>query len=82
MNTPEEAAKAFYQPMFDSLGTYSRNIIGDYQALYSYDTKQFKDYSRYDIDFFSADEKQKQHDIQFPKDLQSAYELGKKMASV
>lgn len=79
MNVHEEAAKTYYQPMFNSLGNYCRNIMGSYEALYSYDTKQFKDYSRYDIDYFSADEKQKQHDTQFPKDLQSAYELGKKM---
>ncbi|MBR1626325.1 MAG: flavodoxin family protein [Bacteroidales bacterium] len=49
------------------------------EILYSFDTYQFNDYSRYDADNFDAEHKKHIHETQFPKDLQAAYELGKRL---
>lgn len=40
------------------------------------DTKQFKDYSKYEVDMFDVAAKLKRHEDVFPKDLERAFELG------
>ena len=52
-------------------------MFGPASVLRSYDTYQFNDYSRYDADQIDAAHKVEVHESQFPKDLDSAYELGK-----
>ena len=49
--------------------------------LYVYDTYQFKDYSKYVSDAFDEAQKRKVLQTQFPKDLESAFEIGKKVAT-
>lgn len=50
---------------------------GKCEVLYSCDTYQFDDYSRYDVNMFSESAKRRQREKQFPKDLEKAYEMGK-----
>lgn len=50
-----------------------RNVI-------AYDTYQFADYSKYEAEMFSEPHKRKQHDEQFPKDLQAAFDTGAQVA--
>ena len=55
-------------------------LFGYCELLYVNDTYQFNDYSRYDCNMFPEEAKRKHRDEQFPKDLEAAYELGKRMA--
>ena len=46
---------------------------------YAHDTYQFDDYSKYICEIYTAEEKAKYRDEHFEKDLQNAYELGRKL---
>lgn len=76
MNAPSQE---FYKPMFDSIERYMGHIFGHYQAVYSCNTYQFKDYERYDVNLFPVEMKARQREEQFPKDLEAAYEMGKSL---
>ena len=41
------------------------------------DTKQFDDYSKYEVDYFDVPAKLRRHEEVFPIDLERAYELGR-----
>jgi hypothetical protein len=45
------------------------------------DTKQVKDYSKYEFDVFDVPGKLKRHEENFPRDLERAFDLGVKLAS-
>lgn len=62
--------------------TSLRAVFGYCETLYSFDTFQYTDYAKYDCDLFDAEHKAKMRDEQFPKDLQKAYELGKRLATM
>ena len=49
------------------------------EILCSYETLQFKDYSRYDMNLFSEEQRKERHETQFPVDLQNAYDLGARL---
>ncbi len=82
MNTSEEG--------FKSYGTEARcALIEHLESAYYYmpahrvtafDTYQFPDYDRYESSLFSEPAKRLQREEQFPKDLQSAFETGVKVA--
>ena len=55
-------------------------VYGDYEELWVYDTCQFSDYSKYDCDLFDPGHKMKQKEEQLPKEMQKAFELGKRIA--
>ena len=44
-----------------------------------YNTYQFSDYSRYDFNAFSEEDKRKYRDEHYDIDLKNAYELGKRL---
>ena len=44
------------------------------------DTKQFDDYSKYEVDLFDVPAKLKRHEEVFPKDLERAFALGETLA--
>ena len=48
--------------------------------LNSYDTLQFSDYDAYENSRFDPKAKQVRHEEVFPKDLEQAFELGRRMA--
>lgn len=50
------------------------------QHLYVYETYQFRDYSKYVSDAFDEAERRQIRENQFPKDLKSAFELGRNIA--
>ncbi len=54
-------------------------LYGYSEALCSYDTYMMRDYSRYDIMAGTEERRAKQRDEQFPKDLEAAYEMGKRL---
>lgn len=55
-------------------------MFGSTEILYSFDTYQFNDYSRYDAAQLNVERKTEMHNTQFPKDLERAFDLGKRLA--
>jgi multimeric flavodoxin WrbA len=55
---------------------FARRIFGDSESLYSTDTYQFEDYSKYVADRFDPVEKAKRRKEVFPQDCQKAFEMG------
>ena len=51
-------------------------LFGSCEVLLSCDTKQFDDYSKYEVDIFDVPSKLKRHEEVFPLELQKAFELG------
>ena len=51
-------------------------IFGYSESLYSTDTYQFDDYSKYVADRFDPEEKAKRREEVFPKDCEKAFEMG------
>ncbi len=69
-----------YRRRFDDYAQMLGNLLGSAETLYSCDTLQFDDYSKYYADKFNEAHKIKHHETQFPKDLEAAFELGKRVA--
>ena len=83
MNCPQELAdKINYHTILDeNINTYN-HIMGYAEGLFSYDTMQFADFSKYNCDLFDETHKKEVNATQFPKDMQNAFELGKKLAQM
>ncbi len=83
MNANEEQFRQHhYDVVLGDNETSLRAVFGYCETLYSFDTFQYTDYAKYDCDLFDAEHKAKMRDEQFPKDLQKAYELGKRLATM
>lgn len=78
MGRTEEAAQAFRHTL-DENANFLKMLYGYTETLCSYSGYQFSDYSRYDIMLGVEQIREKYRDEQFPKDLQNAYELGKRL---
>ena len=80
MNCPEDLSHQInYDVILDENVKCLNHVLGYAQGLYAYDTYQFADYSKYNCDLFDETHKAKVRDEQFPKDLQKAFDLGKKL---
>ncbi|MFC2594103.1 MAG: flavodoxin family protein [Fretibacterium sp.] len=80
MNCPEGLAERFHYPtLLGANADALRLTFGYSETLCAYDTYQFGDYSRYEVTLFNEKDKARQREEQFPKDLQSARELGKRL---
>jgi multimeric flavodoxin WrbA len=55
--------------------------FGSCEVFLCCDTKQVKDYSKYEFDLFDIPAKIKRHEEVFPKELEQAFELGLKLVS-
>ena len=55
-------------------------LHGDVRYYASLDTLQVRDYSKYSMGAFDPEEKKKQHEEQFPIDLQEAFRMGAEMS--
>lgn len=82
MNCPNEEVYRMmnYQHLMDN-SAMQLGVFGPTEILRSYDTYQFNNYDRYDADSFDPVHKAEVRDNQFPKDLEQAYELGKKLVN-
>lgn len=82
MNAPQECAQAVgYEWIFTNNEGYMKKIFGHAESIMSYDTYQFKDYSKVVADLFDGDMKRKRRQEVFPQDLQKAYEMGVRFAT-
>ncbi len=81
MNCPNEEVYRMmnYQHLMDN-SAMQLGVFGPTEILCSYDTFQFNNYDRYDAAAFDAAHKAEVRDTQFPKDLERAYELGRRLA--
>ena len=80
MNCPEDYMKAIgYPTLLEENTKCMEDILGYAETLYICNTYQFNDYSRYDFNLFSEEDKRKYRDEHFAIDLQYAYELGKRL---
>lgn len=80
MNVKKEVADEKYEnTLFKNTEKFIEYTFGKPYSLKVYDTYQFKDYSLYEHYIFDEKDKAKTFKEQFPKDLDSAYELGAKL---
>ncbi|MBU3218479.1 flavodoxin family protein (plasmid) [Clostridium estertheticum] len=77
MNAPEEIMnKLGYLKTFDLIESTIEHIFTKPLVMYSNNTYQFDDYSKYKSNAFSEEAKAAHRKIQFPLDCQKAFELG------
>lgn len=83
MNITEEQLKEFgYSGHIDINQRTLKTLFGSSESLFSFDTYQFKDYSKVVATRFDEKHKAKRRKEVFPEDLEKAYEMGVKFASV
>ena len=81
MNIPEAAMPDFGKDKIVAKAKgVMEHLFGSCEILLSCDTKQFDDYSKYEVDYFDVPSKLKRHEEIFPLELQKAYELGIRLA--
>lgn len=68
------------QNLHRNAGALSGIFNAKCEELYCCDTLQFSDYDKYTVNIFDPNHKKKHHDEQFPKDLEDAYEMGRRLA--
>lgn len=80
MNVPKEMDYFNGEDQLAIMRGYLTAIFGECEALYAYDTKQFRHYSPYVNNMFDPEHKEESEKTQFPKDLKKAYWLGQRLA--
>ena len=81
MGVTEEVMKEWgYQQHFDKNALYLEIVFGTSESLLSFDTYQFKDYSKVVADRFDPVHKAKRHQEIFPLDCQAAWAMGIRLA--
>ena len=77
MNAPEEIMDQIgYPKTFNNIESAIERMLTKPLVMYSNNTYQFDDYSKYKSSAFSEKEKAEHRKIQFPLDCQKAFELG------
>lgn len=77
--TEDQMEKSGYVNTFNQIEAYIQAIFSKPESMYSNNTYQFDDYSKYKSDLFSEEDKAKQRDIQFPLDCEKAFKIGSNM---
>ena len=77
--TENMLSECHYHEMFAETEKFFNMLFGYGETLYSYSTYQFDDYEKYDVAEFVEPFRAKHREQQWPKDLQNAYELGKRL---
>ena len=81
MNAGEKALQNGYDAGWSQIGNLYRNFYGSYSEMFSCDTLQFSDYSKFASSAFDPVHKREHHEQQFPNDIASAQELGRHLVS-
>ena len=79
-NGPDSLKSKSYDTLLGINGELLRAAYGHNEILYAFNTWQFDDYDKYEANLFNMESKRKSRDEQFPKDLQAAYALGRRLA--
>jgi len=76
MNVTEDRLKGFCDQHLGLNEMFLKMIFGASESLNSFDTYQFKDYSKVVSDRFDPEKKAKRRREVFPEDCEKAYEMG------
>ncbi len=77
MNAPGE----YYKDLFAGLvGLLEHTVADEAEYVMAYQTKQFEDYSKYASSMFDEAMINRRHEEQFPKDVEAAFKMGKRLA--
>jgi hypothetical protein len=77
MNAPEEVMNQIgYLKTFNNIESSIEHIFTKPLVMYSNNTYQFDEYSKYKADAFSEEVKAEHRKMQFPLDCQKAFEIG------
>ena len=80
MNAPKGYAKSTdYLSKINNFEAMVELTFTKPELMYSFDTYQFDDYSKYETSGFSEEAKRKQKETQFPLDCEEAFNLGKNL---
>ena len=83
MGATEEQYKRSYLPeMFEMNEFLMKVAFGHCETLNVFDTSHFLDYSKYDCNIFDVNHKNHVRETQFPKDLEKAFLLGKRLVEM
>jgi len=81
MGVTEDLMKQFsYEKHLSRNELFMRRIFGASESIYSFDTHQFEDYSKFVADRFDPEQKAKRRKEIFPLDCQKAFDLGTRLA--
>jgi len=80
MNVTEDRMKHVYTQHIGINEELMRAIFGASESLFSFDTYQFKDYSKVVCERFDPEKKAKRRKEVFPKDCENAFEMGVRFA--
>lgn len=78
-DTKAHTDEVHYPIILSEYARFMKMVFGHCETLCSYFAYQFDDYSRYDLPEGLEPLRRKQRDEEFPKDIQTAYELGKRL---
>lgn len=77
MNAPQSYYEATLRPYLTNVESlFKMGLHGEVYSYASCDTLQVEDYSRYDMAFFSEEDKRRHRDEQFPTDLAECFKMG------
>lgn len=83
MNCPEDYMRQIgYPTLLEENTKVMADIFGYSETLYACNTYQFNDYSRYDFNLFSEEDKRHYRDEHFATDLQNARDLGRRLVEM
>ena len=83
MNCPEDYMRQIgYPPILEENTKVMADIFGYSETLYACNTYQFNDYSRYDFNLFSEEDKRRYRDEHFATNLQNARNLGHRLVEM
>jgi multimeric flavodoxin WrbA len=79
MNVSEQGMKEYQYPVHTGLNeSVLARTFGHAESLFSFETLQFEDYSKMVFNYFDPEERKERRRTVFPKDLEKAFELGKR----
>ena len=81
MGAPKVAAEGPYKPMIQLMQGVIGGTYGSCETMCACNMSLVDDYSKYDIQTQNPAEKQRIRREEFPKELEKAYELGKRVAT-
>lgn len=81
MNATQDLYDKLYKERFTNYAKELQFLNGEVSLYSCYDTVQVKDYTQYSMGAFDEQMKKAYYESQFPKDLENAYQLGKKLNS-
>lgn len=82
MNAPEAFYKSNMEQSLKNRAGILERLGGTVEVYAANDTYQFSDYSKYHTAIFDEVHKRKVREEQFPKDMEAAYEIGRRLTSL